>query len=437
MNPTLAYLLIAVQTLAWLLWLWHRRPQQDTDDHHPLLLLYASQGGQAETLAQTLAPQLGVSAHNLDAWHARHPLKALNHKTLILIASTTGEGAPPDNAVRFTRTLCKQTAPFTGTRYHLLALGDKRYPHYCAYGHTLDRELKRLGAEAASPIATVDNLDPQTIAYWQKQLGEHLQTTLDVPAQPPSVAATLASRSRLNPDSEQALYHLRLACPELAADTALIEITIPHGKDELRRQYSVASIAPDGSRGLDLIIRLQTHPDGTPGTGSHYLTQTLQPGEALKIRALTHHPAELPDAPRPLILIASGSGLAGILGILTRMEARYPAREHNLQHWLIYGERDPEHDRIYASCLEKQREDGVLTWLDRTYSRGKSREYAQQRLIDHAYRLHAQLEAGAVIYICGSADKIGAGAQDTLRQILGEKTCDRLSKAGRIRLDTY
>lgn len=119
------------------------------------------------------------------------------------------------------------------------------------------------------------------------------------------------------------------------------------------------------------------------------------------------------------------------------MEARYPAREHNLQHWLIYGERDPEHDRIYASCLEKQREDGVLAWLDRTYSRSKSREYAQQRLIDHADRLHAQLEAGAVIYICGSADKIGAGAQDTLRQILGEKTCDRLSKAGRIRLDTY
>jgi len=47
------------------------------------------------------------------------------------------------------------------------------------------------------------------------------------------------------------------------------------------------------------------------------------------------------------------------------------------------------------------------------------------------------MEAGAVIYICGSADKIGAGAQDTLRQILGKKTCDRLSKAGRIRLDTY
>ena len=351
--------------------------------------------------------------------------------------TTTGDGDPPDNASRFTRSLQKSGAALTDTRYHLLALGDKRYPHYCAYGHLLDQELERLGATRASPVTTADNLDPQTIAYWQNQLGEHLQTTLDVPAQPPSVTATLVSRSRLNPASEQALYHLRLACPELTTDTALIEITIPQEKDELRRQYSVANIAPDGSRGLDLIIRLQTHPDGTPGTGSHYLTQTLQPGEPLKIRALTHHPAELPDEPRPLILIASGSGLAGILGILARMETRYPAREHGLAHWLIYGERDPEHDRIYASCLEKQREGGVLTWLDRTYSRSKSREYAQQRLIDHADRLQAQLEAGAVIYICGSADKIGAGAQDTLRQILGEKTCDRLSKAGRIRLDTY
>ena len=438
MNPTLAYLLIAVQTLAWLLWLWHRRPQQDTDDHNPLLLLYASQGGQAETLAQTLAPQLGVSAHNLDAWHARHPLKALNHKTLILIASTTGEGAPPDNAVRFTRTLCKQTTPLTGTRYHLLALGDKRYPHYCAYGHTLDRELKRLGAEAASPIATVDNLDPQTIAYWQQQLAAEHNLALNTTVEAPRHDAILRTRTLLNPDSAQPIYHLRLDCPAIPADTALIEVTIPQtNEQEIRRRYSIAAIAPDGSRGLDLIVRLQTHRDGTPGPGSAYLTQTLNAGDTLRIRALTHHPADLPAEPRPLILIASGSGLAGILGILTRMEARYPAREHDLKHWLIYGERHPEHDRIYASCLEKQREDGILTWLDRTYSQGNPPQYAQHILEAQQERLLGQLEAGAVIYICGSADKIGTGTMDTLHQLLGEKTCDRLTKEGRLHLDTF
>ena len=436
MNPTLAYTLIAAQTLYWLYYLWQRRPRTASDDS-ALLLLYASQGGQAETLANHLADGLNTRASSLDAWHARHPVKALAGKTLILIASTTGDGDPPDNAIRFSRSLKKTGAALTDTRYHLLALGDKRYPHYCAYGYHLDSELQRLGAERESPVTTVDNLDPQTIAYWQKQLGEHLHTTLDVPAQPPAARAVLLSRSRLNPDSEQPLYHLRLDCPALAADTALIEITIPHGKDELRRQYSVAGIAPDGSRGLDLIIRLQTHADGTPGAGSHYLTETLQPGDEVKVRALTHHPAELPDAPRPLILIASGSGLAGILGILARMEARYPARAHGLQHWLIYGERDPDHDRIYTACLEKYQEDGILTWLDRPYSRGATREYAQHRLAAQRERLHAQLDAGAVIYICGSADKIGAGALDTLHELLGAKTCDRLSKAGRIRLDTY
>ena len=436
MNPTLAYTLIAAQTLYRLYYLWQRRPRTASDDT-ALLLLYASQGGQAETLANHLADGLNTRASSLDAWHARHPVKALAGKTLILIASTTGDGDPPDNAIRFSRSLKKTAAALIDTRYHLLALGDKRYPHYCAYGYHLDSELQRLGAERESPVTTVDNLDPQTIAYWQKQLGEHLHTTLDVPAQPPAARAVLLSRSRLNPDSEQPLYHLRLDCPALAADTALIEITIPHGKDELRRQYSVAGIAPDGSRGLDLIIRLQTHADGTPGAGSHYLTETLQPGGEVKVRALTHHPAELPDAPRPLILIASGSGLAGILGILARMEARYPAREHGLQHWLIYGERDPDHDRIYTACLEKYQEDGILTWLDRPYSRGATREYAQHRLAAQRERLHAQLDAGAVIYICGSADKIGAGALDTLHELLGAKTCDRLGKAGRIRMDTY
>ena len=436
MNPILAYTLIAAQTLAWLIWLWQRRPRQSTSDGD-LLVLYASQGGQAETLAQNLASGLNTSAHSLDAWHTQQPIKALADKTLIFIASTTGDGDAPDNAIRFTRSLKKHSAALANARYHLLALGDKRYPHYCAYGHALDDELQRLGATRASPVTTVDNLDPQTIAAWQQQLGEALHTTLAVAAQPASVDATLSSRSRLNPAGAQPLYHLRLDCPTIDADTALIEITIPQESGELRRQYSVAGIAPDGTRGLDLIIRLQTHPDGTPGAGSHYLTETLQLGERVKIRALTHHPAELPDAPRPLILIASGSGLAGILGILARMEARYPAGEHGLKHWLIYGERDPDHDRIYASCLEKYKEDGIIHWIDRPYSRGAVREYAQHRLVSHRERLLAQLDAAAVIYICGSADKIGAGAMDTLRELLGSRTCERFAKAGRIRLDTY
>ena len=57
--------------------------------------------------------------------------------------------------------------------------------------------------------------------------------------------------------------------------------------------------------------------------------------------------------------------------------------------------------------------------------------------MSHRERLLAQLDANAVIYICGSADKIGAGAMDTLRELLGSRTCERFAKAGRIRLDTY
>ena len=230
MNPTLAYLLLTAQTLAWLLWLWHRRPQQDTDDNSPLLLLYASQGGQAETLAQTLAPQLGVTAHSLDAWHAHHPVKALNHKTLILIASTTGDGDPPDNAIRFSRSLKKTGAALTDTRYHLLALGDKRYPHYCAYGYHLDSELQRLGAVRESPVTTVDNLDPQTIAYWQKQLGEHLHTALN--------ALGIPHTHRPDACRQQAVYQFLCFYPE--------------SRDELA-----------GSLQPDMMKIIRWHPSGT------------------------------------------------------------------------------------------------------------------------------------------------------------------------------
>ncbi|RKW13973.1 MAG: hypothetical protein D8H94_09160, partial [Cardiobacterium sp.] len=76
-------------------------------------------------------------------------------------------------------------------------------------------------------------------------------------------------------------------------------------------------------------------------------------------------------------------------------------------------------------------------WLDRTYSQGNPPQYAQHILETQQERLLSQLEVGAVIYICGSADKIGTGTMDTLRQLLGEKTCDHLTKEGRLHFDTF
>ena len=121
MNPTLAYTLIAAQALYWLYYLWQRRPRPRATTA-PCSSSNASQGGQAETLAKHLAQNLNTRAESLDAWHAHHPLKMLGGKTLILIASTTGDGDPPDNAIRFTRSLQKSGAALADTRYHLLAL---------------------------------------------------------------------------------------------------------------------------------------------------------------------------------------------------------------------------------------------------------------------------------------------------------------------------
>src|SRR3546814_6018505 len=48
---------------------------------------------------------------------------------VLFVASTTGDGEPPDMALTFSRLTMQQPAPLAGLRYGLLALGDRSDEH--------------------------------------------------------------------------------------------------------------------------------------------------------------------------------------------------------------------------------------------------------------------------------------------------------------------
>jgi sulfite reductase (NADPH) flavoprotein alpha-component len=113
-------------------------------------VLYATQSGTGEGLARKIAKELKSKGHlaELASLETFGPAKLALHEQAIIIASTYGEGDPPDAVQGFFAQLKADGAPrMDKLSYTVLALGDKHYEHFCQFGIDLDLRLESLGAK--------------------------------------------------------------------------------------------------------------------------------------------------------------------------------------------------------------------------------------------------------------------------------------------------
>jgi sulfite reductase (NADPH) flavoprotein alpha-component len=105
--------------------------------------------GNAETLAGLTASRLSRFGLHVE------PMNCADTDTstladldvALLIASTWGDGQPPIDAREFYRAISAPDATaLDGLNYAVLALGNKTYTDFCAFGRNLDEALARRGA---------------------------------------------------------------------------------------------------------------------------------------------------------------------------------------------------------------------------------------------------------------------------------------------------
>ncbi len=404
------------------------------------LITYASQTGNAEQLAWQTArllhtvgiPARIVSLAQLQAADLQAAQRAL------FVASTFGEGDPPDSASGFARYLMATTLPLAQLRYGLLALGDREYKHFCGFGRAIDKWLQAQGAQALFTRVEVNNNDQNALQEWQQNLSHITGTTDLTDWQAPEYQRwQLVAREHLNPGSAgNPCFHIELA-PEVGTPLPqwesgdLLQV-LPPGDTQRPREYSIASIPADGR--VHLLVRQERHSDGSLGIASGWLTQQASPGDHIDLRLRSHGNFQLGDnASRPLILIGNGTGLAGLL---SHIKARAASGQH--RNWLIFGERNAAHDFYYRKQLLAWQQQGVLERVDWVFSRDQpQREYVQDRLRACADTVREWLADGAAIYVCGSVKGMASGVQAALTEIVGVQCLEQLTEAGRYRRDVY
>lgn len=472
------------------LWAWLGRRHASGDKPAAgVLIAYASQSGQAQQLAQRSLLQLqgaGVAAYV-------RPLNQLSPadlpEQLLLILSTYGEGEAPDNGARFARLLAQHQGDLSTLHYGVLALGDRQYQHFCAFGLAIDAQLSRLNAKRLFSPISAHQCDAQSVLHWQQQLARLSGQADFMPWQAaPWLDARLLNRACLNPASQAApVFEIHLApnaqlgqwqagdllevLPQQAAAVVRSKLSargidpeqrLSDGRSLLStlrerewpqdlatdlacelsaeallaqlaplspRLYSIASLPSDAS--LQLLVRQQVHSDGSLGVGSGWLTAYAELNAPVQVRLRANPSFHGPAPSTPLLLIGNGTGLAGL-------RAHLRERPTGSRNWLIFGERSRAADFIGADELLTWRACGHLERLDLAFSQDQAdKVYVQHLLRQQAATLHAWLAAGAAIYLCGSLQGMGEAVHHVLLELLGSQSLNDLQQQGRYRRDLY
>lgn len=177
----------------------------------PLSVLYGSETGNTQALAVQFAEQCRARGFNVKmAALDDVDLEELpDHKNVMVMIATCGEGALPQNCQLFWEQLSKPDLPsnlLEGVNFSVFALGDRNYHLFCKAGYDFDRRLGELGARRELPMGIGDDQDEDKFETGWAEFLPSYWTTVGAPPDPnekliptPAFAMTEVTAKEIHP----------------------------------------------------------------------------------------------------------------------------------------------------------------------------------------------------------------------------------------------
>ncbi len=148
-----------------------------------LTILYASQGGNARSVAESMAANAencGFSPKLVSVENYK-PRSLLKEKYLLVVISTQGEGEPPETAQELFRYLSAKKKPkLENLQYAIFGLGDSSYEYFCKAAEDIDNYFQNSGAKTLLPRVDADVSFQTQAEHWGIEILQELEKVVPV-----------------------------------------------------------------------------------------------------------------------------------------------------------------------------------------------------------------------------------------------------------------